>query len=88
MKNKVDIITSNGYKKEGYGLLDAALISKYKKVTENNTHWITLLDNDSLQMYAYFTEDSECEKEYDTGIVNVSGDELEILIKVLVNNHF
>ncbi len=79
MKNKVDIITSNGYKKEGYG---------YKKVTENNTHWITLLDNDSLQMYAYFTEDSECEKEYDTGIVNVSGDELEILIKVLVNNHF
>lgn len=78
MKNKVDIITSNGYKEEGYG---------YKKVTENNTHWITLFDNDSLQMYAYFTEDSECEKEYDTGIVNVSSDELEILIKVLVSNH-
>jgi hypothetical protein len=85
MKNKVDIITSNGYKKEGYGTHSFV---KYKKVTENNTHWITLLDNDSLQMYAYFTEDSECEKEYDTGIVNVSGDELEILIKVLVNNHF
>ena len=78
MKNKVDIITSNGYKEESYG---------YKKVTENNTHWITLFDNDSLQMYAYFTEDSDGEKEYDTGIVNVSGDELETLIKILVSNH-
>lgn len=77
MKNIVDIITSNGYKEEGYG---------YKKVTENNTHWITLFD-DSLQMYSYFTEDSECEKEYDTGIVSVSGDELQTLIKVLVSNH-
>jgi hypothetical protein len=78
MKNKVDIITSNGYEKERNG---------YKRVTENNTHWITLFSDNSLQMYAYFTEDSDREKEYDTGIVNVSGDELETLIKILVSNH-
>jgi len=77
MENKVDIITSNGYKKQGYG---------YKKVTDDNTHWITLY-GDLIQMYAYFTEDEEREKVYDTGMVKVSNNELETLINVLVNNH-
>ena len=77
MENKVDVITSMGYKKEGYG---------YKRVTDNNTHWITLFD-DVLQMYSYYTEYPEGEKEYDTGMVKVSNNELRTLINVLVNNH-
>jgi hypothetical protein len=44
MENKVDVITSMGYKKESYG---------YKRVTDNNTHWITLFD-DVLQMSVQF----------------------------------
>jgi hypothetical protein len=38
-------------------------------------------------MYSYYTEYPEGEKEYDTGLIKVSNDELRILIKVLVNNH-
>jgi hypothetical protein len=73
----LDVVISNGYIQEGYG---------YKKVTKKNTHWITLF-GDNLQMYAYYTGDSECEKIYDTGIIEVSVDELQILIKVLNYNH-
>jgi hypothetical protein len=75
--NVLGVIISNGYIQEGYG---------YKKVTEENTHWITLF-GDNLQMYAYFTEDNECEKIYDTGIIEVSVDELQTLIRVLNHNH-
>lgn len=75
--NMLEAIVSNGYVQVGYG---------YKKVTEENTHWITLFDN-NLQMYAYFTEDSEFDKIYDTGIIEVSVDELKTLIKILNYNH-
>ena len=76
-KSVLTIIDSNGYTEQGYG---------YKKVTEENTHWITLFD-DKLQMYAYFTEDEDFDTIYDTGIVKVSAEELNILIKVLNSNH-
>ena len=74
-----DVILSNGYVKKDYG---------YRKVTENNTHWITLFGEGEFQMYAYFTEDIGMEKVYDTGVIDIaSPDELETLIKVLVSNH-
>jgi hypothetical protein len=73
----IDALLNNGYLKEGYG---------YKKVTENNTHWVSLFE-DCLQMYAYFTEDEELDKVYDTGNVKVSEAELHILIKVFNHNH-
>lgn len=76
-ENIKNIILSNGYIKEGFG---------YKRITVENTHWITLFDN-CLQIYAYFTEDEECNKIYDTGIVSISGPELQIFIKVLTFNH-
>jgi len=69
------------YKKEGYG---------YKKVTKENTHWITFFTANgktSLQMYAYFTEDPEMEKVYDTGIIRLTEDQLGIFINVLLENH-
>ncbi len=75
--NVLCVIVSNGYVQDGYG---------YKKVTAENTHWIILF-GDNLQMYAYFTEDRECEKIYDTGIIEVSVEEMEVLIKVLNHNH-
>ena len=73
------VIVSNGFIQEGYG---------YKKVTKYNTHWITLfIDKSKLQMYAYFSEDPELEKIYDTGIIEVSKEELETLISVLIKSH-
>ena len=74
-----DVILSNGYVKKDYG---------YRKVTENNTHWITLFGEGEFQMYAYYTEGIGMEKVYDTGVIDIaSPDELETLIKVLVSNH-
>jgi hypothetical protein len=77
MENIVDIITANGYEKTGYG---------YKKTTKDNIHWITLF-KDCLQMYSYHKDDGDYDKQNDTGIIRVTGDELQTLIKVLVNNH-
>lgn len=75
--DSINIALSNGYVKKGYG---------YTKVTKENTHWITFFDN-SLQMYAYFSEDEDFDKIYDTGIVKVSDSELETLIKIFTKNH-
>ena len=73
------VILSNGYVKKDYG---------YRKVTENNTHWITLFGEGEFQMYAYYTEDIGMEKVYDTGVIDIASPaELETLIKVLVSNH-
>lgn len=38
-------------------------------------------------MYAYFSEDEDFDKIYDTGIVKVSDSELETLIKIFTKNH-
>lgn len=78
---KIDLIAiaeRNGYEQCNRG---------YKKKTEDNTHWITFFNGDELQMYAYFTLDEECEKIYDTGIIQVSKSELQTLIEILNNNH-
>lgn len=74
----IDIIDKNGYVESGYG---------YKRVSETYTHWITLFSSGGLQMYSYFTEDPEGEKEYDTGIITVSEDELQTLIKIFKKNY-
>ena len=71
----IPIITSSGYVQKEYG---------YVKEIGENTHWITLFkDSGELQMYAYFTEDEEFDKIYDTGIVSVNEYELQMLIKIL-----
>jgi len=73
------VVLSSGYEKKDYG---------YKKVTENNTHWITLFGEGEFQMYAYYSEDTEMEKVYDTGVIDkASSVELQTLIRVLVENH-
>jgi hypothetical protein len=70
------VVLSNGYNKQGYG---------YRKIMENNTHWITLFTSGGFQMYAYYTNDEEMEKIYDTGVVEkITPKELEVLISVLV----
>jgi hypothetical protein len=70
------VVLSNGYNKQGYG---------YRKIMGNNTHWITLFISGGFQMYAYYTDDEEMEKIYDTGVVEkITPKELEVLISVLV----
>ena len=77
--SNLDILLKRGYIKESYG---------YKKVTENNTHWITMFEENKLQMYAYYSEDSEFEKIYCTNVIdNIDSLTLDILIDVLVNNN-
>jgi hypothetical protein len=67
-----------GYTKKDYG---------YRLVTDNSTHWISFY-GDKVQMYAYFTDDPECDKIYDTGVIAINADQLETLFDVLVKNHF
>lgn len=73
-------LTENGYIQYKYG---------YKKITKNNTHWITDFEDGSFQMYAYYTQDNlGVEKVYDTGIINeYKLTNLVILIKLFTNNH-
>ncbi len=68
----------NGYIKKDYG---------YVKLTEENTHWITLFKSERLQMYAYFTEDEDFDKIYDTGILDISSEKLRTLIQIFNSNH-
>jgi len=70
----IDLLKSKGYTPKGYG---------YTKVIGENTHWVTLYDN-SIQMYGYFTEDPEFEKDYDSGMVSPTIDQLSTLIDVIV----
>lgn len=76
----VSVVLANGYEKKWDG---------YRKVTKNNTHWITfyILDADEFKMYAYDSKDSEVEKIYDTGIIKTSESELQTLINILLINH-
>jgi S-adenosylmethionine:diacylglycerol 3-amino-3-carboxypropyl transferase len=75
----LDVVKSNGYEKSGYG---------YKKITEENTHWITLFGSGGAQLYAYFTEDPDMNDAYNTQVLNkVSPEELQTLINVLVSNN-
>lgn len=76
----IDIVLNNGYIKHEYG---------YKKITEDNTHWITFFNkNKDIQMYAYGTEDEDMIDLYNTQILkDISEGELKTFIKVLVNNN-
>lgn len=63
-------------------------LNGFVKVTENNTHWITLFeDSQTLQMYAYFSEDPEFDSIYDTGIIDVTFEELNVLISIFTTSH-
>ena len=79
-----DTILRNGYIKKGFGY--------YKETNVGDkdgecivSHWITLFkDEKELQMYSYYKEDPECDKEYDTGIVEVNESQLQVLIDILI----
>jgi len=72
------VVLNSGYEKKDYG---------YFKVTENNTHWITLFSDKFFQMYAYYTNDPELEKVYDTGNILTAPEELQLLINIFQSNH-
>lgn len=72
----IDIALHFGYVAEASG---------YKKQVEDNMHWITFFNDNTLQMYAYSDFDSETAKNYDTGTLeDVSEEELKTLIKLFV----
>ena len=76
-KKIIALLIKNGYMHQAYG---------YKKVVDDGNietiHWLTLFEK-RLQMYAHM--DGIDEKEYDTGHISPTVDELEILIKLLAN---
>lgn len=75
----IQVLRSNGYVKKDYG---------YFKITENNTHWVTLLSENCLQLYAYFTEDSEMEDVYNTKTLQyLTVEELQTLISIFLKSH-
>lgn len=61
-KQIANLASRHGYQREGHG---------YKRVTELFTHWISdLSSSDSIQLYSYYTTDSEFEKQYDSGVLS------------------
>lgn len=81
-KEFAEVLNENNFVLEGYG---------YKKVTKENTHWITFFEN-GLQMYGFNTYenkffDPSCEKVYDTGIIKIIPGRLQILISIFTSNH-
>lgn len=77
MQHYESLVQKLGYVPSGHG---------FKKLTENYTHWITFYD-DVLQMYGYFSEDVDFNKEYDTGMVTITSNQLEQLIEIFTTNH-
>lgn len=75
----IAVLDTNGYKKKAFG---------YFKVTKENTHWINFFDDGAFQMYAYWSEDPEFDKIYDTGIIREAGRiDLQFLITLFTSNH-
>lgn len=62
MYKLINTLIAVGFEKKGHGL---------KLVTTNNTHWVSII-GDKIQNYAYFSEDSEFEKIYDSGLITVT----------------
>jgi len=77
-KTILDVIHENGYVKIKYG---------YKKVTEKTTHWITVFEEDKIQMYGYETDDLELVSIYNTGIIFISPVNLQSFIDVFNSNY-
>lgn len=71
-KNHLEIVLENGYVQSGYG---------YRKIIGSIHHWITFYPP-KIQMYAYDPENPEDEKEYDSGLVELSEENLETFIKI------
>lgn len=82
MKNNLRfIVEKRGYKKRGFGYRKISIGDEWLELI----HWITIFDDEiSLQMYCYSVDD---EKLYDTGVIEVTEDELEILINIIERNH-
>jgi len=78
-KSFKDILLLNGYEEKGYG---------FSKQTENISHWVTLYDSESLQMYSYYVPDNDCEKIYDTGVININTAQLLSLIEILTESNY
>lgn len=80
MDKLIKVLLAFGFEKEGYGL---------KVVSTNTTHWVSLLGN-KIQSYAYSSQDSECEKIYDTGQIFVTeanrGKVLDTIFFLFENN--
>lgn len=75
----ITLATRTGYQQSGYG---------YCKDTKEVRHWITFFTTGGLQMYGYLQYDVECEKIYDTGILEqITESELRIFISSLLKNH-
>lgn len=77
-----DVVLSHGYEECGIG---------YKKVTDNNTHWVSIYSSSNkIQVFGFYTnepEDSE-EKMYDTGLINsMTAYELDVLITMFLRSH-
>lgn len=82
------VLQNNGYKPKGYG---------YFKFTPSTTegvvikNWVTLFRDNILQVWAYAVDEGEdddrdvFEKEYDTGNIQVTPEELETLIHLLID---
>ena len=73
-----EIILANNYIKEGYG---------YKRKGIECIHWITLFKSGNIQMYAYLKNDETFNKIYDTGVIDITTEQLQILIDIVINNH-
>lgn len=72
------ILSSHGYFEKGYG---------YCKISENYTHWATLMKDDYVQIFGYLTDDGEMEKCYDTGVLYMSAAEFDFLIRFFTKNY-
>lgn len=71
-KSYPQVVFENGYVQSGYG---------YRKIIGTIHHWITFYPP-KIQMYAYDPEKPDNEKEYDTGLVELSEENLEMFIKI------
>ena len=77
-KTYEQVVLSHGYIQEGHG---------FKLKTEVNTHWVTLFEGSKVQLYAYCSEDIYMDSVYSTNIINVTPEQLGMLIQVFVESN-
>ena len=78
-KGILETLKAEGYEQVDYGFL---------KRTETAHHWITIFPGEKrLQMYGYTSEFPEEDLTYNTGIIEVTPGELNLLISIFTTNH-
>lgn len=75
---KIEFLKSNGYERK---------FSGYTKRIKGVNHWATFYEGNKIQLYAYFSTDREFDKIYDTGIIELSAEELKTFVLVLNRNN-